>query len=300
MRTRPAHPRSRGENSAKVWQDTVKAGSSPLTRGKPSSLTLRPRTARLIPAHAGKTACLAEGEVGGKAHPRSRGENRSDGTARARGSGSSPLTRGKLSLSRLRLCERRLIPAHAGKTRTRTHPASSSQAHPRSRGENNGSIRALSAYEGSSPLTRGKRLLAVLGCARERLIPAHAGKTRWSHRAGCSPRAHPRSRGENRRCVSSPPICPGSSPLTRGKPGSNLIDVAAGRLIPAHAGKTKRSDHTDPGPAAHPRSRGENRANVKARLNVAGSSPLTRGKRRSRSATPGGTGLIPAHAGKTG
>ena len=50
---------------------------------------------------------------------------------------------------------------------------------------------------GSSPLTRGKRLFEVGGGAHGRLIPAHAGKTRdVSTSTTCAP-AHPRSRGEN-------------------------------------------------------------------------------------------------------
>ena len=50
---------------------------------------------RLIPAHAGKTRPPLRHRRVRAAHPRSRGENGSAGTARAGGSGSSPLTRGK-------------------------------------------------------------------------------------------------------------------------------------------------------------------------------------------------------------
>ena len=50
--------------------------------------------------------------------------------------GSSPLTRGKQEAYDS-LCKRcRLIPAHAGKTMVLLIKAASSQAHPRSRGEN--------------------------------------------------------------------------------------------------------------------------------------------------------------------
>ena len=54
---------------------------------------------------------------------------------------------------------------------------------------------------GSSPLTRGKRLPKVRDFLRRRLIPAHAGKTRASEGPRIRPRAHPRSRGENRDTV---------------------------------------------------------------------------------------------------
>ena len=50
-------------------------------------------------------------------------------------------------------------------------------AHPRSRGENVASDGENDVMEGSSPLTRGKRLVATLPKMDPRLIPAHAGKT---------------------------------------------------------------------------------------------------------------------------
>ena len=50
---------------------------------------------------------------------------------------------------------------------------------------------------------------------------------------------------------------------------------------------------------AHPRSRGENSRPRRRRGTGAGSSPLTRGKRRPERLRPGLDGLIPAHAGKT-
>ena len=70
-------------------------------------------------------------------------------------------------------------------------------------------------------------------------------------------------------------------------------------LIPAHAGKTLagRRSH-DRGPA-HPRSRGENPTIVACRFPAAGSSPLTRGKRKPDGVRSHCRGLIPAHAGKT-
>ena len=50
---------------------------------------------------------------------------------------------------------------------------------------------------------------------------------------------------------------------------------------------------------AHPRSRGENQPATKVLFTRAGSSPLTRGKRPHMLSIHRGTGLIPAHAGKT-
>ena len=53
--SRPAHPRSRGENEYQVRKSVTVRGSSPLTRGKPDTLTHTSGSKRLIPAHAGKT-----------------------------------------------------------------------------------------------------------------------------------------------------------------------------------------------------------------------------------------------------
>ena len=71
-----AHPRSRGENTARLVRVLRGRGSSPLTRGKRRE-NRRERHARgLIPAHAGKTAGSPGPSRTWGAHPRSRGENR--------------------------------------------------------------------------------------------------------------------------------------------------------------------------------------------------------------------------------
>ena len=91
--------------------------------------------------------------------------------------------------------------------------------------------------------------------------------------------AHPRSRGENR-------------PLRRWRHRRM-------GLIPAHAGKTTRTRTSPWSRPAHPRSRGENHLAMYRQLAQNGSSPLTRGKRRDTARGGIGSGLIPAHAGKT-
>ena len=153
--------------------------------------------------------------------------------------------------------------------------------------------------QGSSPLTRGKRLTESLLPLVHRLIPAHAGKTVLGMDYISQPWAHPRSRGENVHSRVTPHAHAGSSPLTRGKPGveSKARDLL--RLIPAHAGKTSCSRCVILAGRAHPRSRGENFSLPWCCSAPYGSSPLTRGKRRPRVVATSVTGLIPAHAGKT-
>ena len=70
-----AHPRSRGENSAKKWGARPTEGSSPLTRGKRSVQFTEGSATGLIPAHAGKTSAISRVACADRAHPRSRGEN---------------------------------------------------------------------------------------------------------------------------------------------------------------------------------------------------------------------------------
>ena len=213
-----AHPRSRGENIQTTVQTVAGWGSSPLTRGKPTGVRMS--------------------DIGFPAHPRSRGENVLLAERAGIAAGSSPLTRGKHDPRAQRSRPRRLIPAHAGKTVMMTSASGRRPAHPRSRGENVHAPTSAPSGYGSSPLTRGKRVPPQGHGEAEGLIPAHAGKTPSPGAREHGYAAHPRSRGEN--CITSVrmTMSPGSSPLTRGKlrRGDKLAD--AGRLIPAHAGKT--------------------------------------------------------------
>ena len=131
-----AHPRSRGENSARRRFALRAAGSSPLTRGKHMDSEAALFAFRLIPAHAGKTGTSSTLFTTERAHPRSRGENLSGLIFLFFGLGSSPLTRGKRMPPRSPRPPGRLIPAHAGKTILAALDRLEAEAHPRSRGEN--------------------------------------------------------------------------------------------------------------------------------------------------------------------
>ena len=113
-----AHPRSRGENRSLLTPLISPSGSSPLTRGKHVMQDEELTGWRLIPAHAGKTNCLRGRSVRSPAHPRSRGENAGTSMEDMGAIGSSPLTRGKRFRGSESFSGVRLIPAHAGKTRT--------------------------------------------------------------------------------------------------------------------------------------------------------------------------------------
>ena len=91
-----AHSRSRGENVDWFRSYLLPVGSSPLTQGKRCPRQHPWRPTGLIPAHAGKTSAISRVARADKAHPRSRGENSTEGVSMSAVTGSSPLTRGKL------------------------------------------------------------------------------------------------------------------------------------------------------------------------------------------------------------
>ena len=212
-----AHPRSRGENSLTETAQQIDWGSSPLTRGKLRAEANNDTNAGLIPAHAGKTSGGHSRPGPRGAHPRSRGENASAVLPFISTTGSSPLTRGKLSPYERARDFAGLIPAHAGKTLGLRRERRPRRAHPRSRGENDRAEDATSLKLGSSPLTRGKPRRRRDVERLPGLIPAHAGKTAARPRSGSPRRAHPRSRGENINLLGGAGAAAGSSPLTRGK-----------------------------------------------------------------------------------
>ena len=294
-----AHPRSRGENASADAPEPPTRGSSPLRRGKRNRRRHGQGGHGLIPAHAGKTSTPSRTCANLAAHPRSRGENMMCAIVGFPVPGSSPLTRGKHRRPLRCRPAIRLIPAHAGKTVQGRGLRRGPRAHPRSRGENRVLYGSLSDVQGSSPLTRGKPNAPSFPHSRNRLIPAHAGKTKASWPWRASRRAHPRSRGENRLEELSYMAGPGSSPLTRGKRPQRDGEAPRGGLIPAHAGKTYVVDEIIVSEGAHPRSRGENDSNDSFMPPIAGSSPLTRGKRDQLAGRGYRRGLIPAHAGKT-
>ena len=105
--------------------------------------------------------------------------------------------RGKRTTGLAHLLETRLIPAHAGKTDPVAYEIAQRGAHPRACGENAGSGERVVIVFGSSPRMRGKRDSPAYRPVSQRLIPAHAGKTRRISAISLQDGAHPRACGEN-------------------------------------------------------------------------------------------------------
>ena len=252
-----AHPRSRGEHEGCSSATASRMGSSPLTRGALHLLGRHARDFGLIPAHAGSTLLGLPNFHSHKAHPRSRGEHVLGCFESHLPAGSSPLTRGARPTPAWSGSIGRLIPAHAGSTRSRLRTVRWEWAHPRSRGEHSTPRQGENRQGGSSPLTRGALVGAIGVLGTLGLIPAHAGSTRAQLKAASQKRAHPRSRGEHSALAVSTVSMNGSSPLTRGARGSRMTQHNTQRLIPAHAGSTEYVSLESVEKLAHPRSRGE-------------------------------------------
>ena len=172
-----AHPHSRGENTSPAGATGLSQGSSPLTRGKHGLRASVRENAGLIPAHAGKTRLSAWHPSRPWAHPRSRGENLPLVFLCTLWWGSSPLTRGKRRHNPATTAGVGLIPTHAGSTSWMQGSRPTCGAHPHSRGENSATSLTDEEWEGSSPLTRGKRSEECCGVHDVGLIPTDAGKT---------------------------------------------------------------------------------------------------------------------------
>ena len=129
------HPRIRGEHPYHIIEVPAEYGSSPHTRGAPSSRSPRRYRLRIIPAYAGSTESNVPGAIEMKDHPRIRGEHRPPYAAVFFSRGSSPHTRGAPSASK---------------------PwAPPPTDHPRIRGEHFERAGRRLALVGSSPHTRG-------------------------------------------------------------------------------------------------------------------------------------------------
>ena len=299
LRSRTAHPRSRGEHKVSPQAQASWHGSSPLARGTPMSRVRRGVHEGLIPARAGNTAGSHRGRPTDWAHPRSRGEHADIAFMREKAAGSSPLARGTPAGIRKDPPTYGLIPARAGNTGMFILASFASTAHPRSRGEHPIVTPESNSARGSSPLARGTRNPFVIFSDGWGLIPARAGNTSpgpWQHLLNG---AHPRSRGEHRPPPKPGSLLRGSSPLARGtRHCKRTLSVKHG-LIPARAGNTVWRALPGSWHGAHPRSRGEHNRRRGSERGDWGSSPLARGTLEGVALGGDFFGLIPARAGNT-
>ena len=294
-----AHPRACGENGKTFTVAVLVVGSSPRVRGKHPRSGNPPWASRLIPACAGKTRSNSTCGPVTRAHPRVCGENGVPPLRIVWNRGSSPRVRGKPTPEGHYGAPGGLIPARAGKTRSRLPVRLLVAAHPRACGENRVPAGIVAGHPGSSPRVRGKRPFPQLRAGAPGLIPARAGKTPAASPATDPTWAHPRACGENAASSRQSSFVAGSSPRVRGKRGGDDALAAAPGLIPARAGKTPTRPPASSTRAAHPRACGENVRALLVSVSRVGSSPRVRGKQQPARAVGWHHGLIPARAGKT-
>ena len=190
------HPRIRGEHPVHTRKGWVSVGSSPHTRGAPGPACRPIRGRRIIPAYAGSTNPSHIRVTSFPDHPRIRGEHvicRGDPPELR---GSSPHTRGALSMRSAYSIQSRIIPAYAGSTPDASPRRTPRSDHPRIRGEHLTKAGSARVRVGSSPHTRGALLHHQQRRDRRRIIPAYAGSTHQP--------------------ASADPLGDGSSPHTRG------------------------------------------------------------------------------------
>ena len=152
---------------------------------------------------------------------------------------------------------------------------------------------------GSSPHTRGLPGTRTTHQSCMRIIPAHAGFTTSGPAGALSAADHPRTRGVYIPWEIHGVSCNGSSPHTRGLPGTRTTHQSCMRIIPAHAGFTTSGPAGALSAADHPRTRGVYLTPSRTVSFRAGSSPHTRGLRAPRGRVHHLGGIIPAHAGFT-
>ena len=115
---RPAdHPRACGENRMPWAARWSRCGSPPRMRGKPAHHQPAAVALRITPAHAGKTSRAAAERLERTDHPRACGENTFHLRTLSPPGGSPPRMRGKHPRYPAHSAQKRITPAHAGKTR---------------------------------------------------------------------------------------------------------------------------------------------------------------------------------------
>ena len=154
-RSRPDHPRSRGEYLVNKARDVIGKGSSPLSRGIRGLVIQSLLSGRIIPALAGNTFHVAPIYLLWQDHPRSRGEYSGEPKHTLNAKGSSPLSRGILETTTDPEDCRGIIPALAGNTYGCYLVPGLGRDHPRSRGEYLWANLRNGRRQGSSPLSRG-------------------------------------------------------------------------------------------------------------------------------------------------
>ena len=171
---------------------------------------------RIIPAHAGNSAARSGPGRTCPDHPRACGELLSRVMSSMSRCGSSPRMRGTRLAGACEGFVNRIIPAHAGNSRSDPTACTSTPDHPRACGELPDTGEPEPSPSGSSPRMRGTQLPPLRFRVGVRIIPAHAGNSRGADAWGQYISDHPRACGELIRLNNLRRPLAGSSPRMRG------------------------------------------------------------------------------------
>ena len=171
-------------------------------------------------------------------HPRVCGEHYRIIHQAGRCPGSSPRMRGARWYLLAKGHRVRIIPAHAGSTRSSCFCDPPGRDHPRACGEHLLRNCEPAREAGSSPRMRGALKCFPYSVIEIGIIPAHAGSTRFLRAYININRDHPRACGEHCMLLISWLAWLGSSPRMRGALGYSILDNFKYGIIPAHAGST--------------------------------------------------------------
>ena len=275
-------------------------GSSPRVRGKEAGEPGLGHGVGIIPAGAGKRRGRSGPRRGVQDHPRGCGEKWRQQLNLHIPLGSSPRVRGK-GLGDARVVRRHgIIPAGAGKRRTRTRTPRACRDHPRGCGEKTAPASAHWVIGGSSPRVRGKERTSSRSSLKLGIIPAGAGKSGAMHGGGGLGEDHPRGCGEKASQYLPQKGDSGSSPRVRGKDERRESASRRRGIIPAGAGKSGAMHGGGVLGEDHPRGCGEKGCKKVLTANIRGSSPRVRGKGAHARTRYPFRGIIPAGAGKSG
>ena len=252
------HPRLCGEKVPVVDQLREVRGSPPPMRGKVLRFGGCCLQRGITPAYAGKSFHNACQIIFSQDHPRLCGEKWTE-----------IITAGIAA---------RITPAYAGKSCHSSPDTAWQRDHPRLCGEKIvPNVEAITSA-GSPPPMRGKAEAFAVADFFVGIPPAYAGKSTFCTKSVCFSWDHPRLCGEK---SSNFPIVfafSGSPPPMRGKVGLIVAGIAALRITPAYAGKSRRKFPRSCTVQDHPRLCGEKLLPVVLAAKCEGSPPPMRGK----------------------
>ena len=150
------HPRVCGEKAMLLIKRSSRLGSPPRVRGKAVGHSGWCASSGITPACAGKRPFSTNPFNSSKDHPRVCGEKQIGQLSLSQYSGSPPRVRGKGNAEEVRIADRRITPACAGKRQRLTPRPTRPRDHPRVCGEKWVRPALRQALLGSPPRVRGK------------------------------------------------------------------------------------------------------------------------------------------------